>query len=400
MREELLTSQGMYQPADLELIEHLSIGLEPLTRGLKMAFFDHGSNPDLIIPVMVAGLSLSSKTTLLSQVWEEFSRNPVIQDWQRYQGNNYRYYFLDTGMVRELGNRLGIIKNRQGGLTLADYQGLSDLTEELVPIGMEYLQGPGQLGLEFVWTTAVENENGNIIGTPRGSLRLAQRLVANNNGRMIVLSTPEELKDIMGETREQARLASPQNIDKIVKSAGNIHSVQSQELVHAVYMLSSNKATRIQQAQDAALVMWITCQDQQQTFGEFEKFKVHFFGGEGLLPVLPERYQEWNDLLVRSNKKWMEQIFHKPLSKIDSTLGVVVNDPLLINENAEEEGEEAGNEEKPSLNLIPIHLYDDRLMAAGFFKALITRSEEIDSSSLRAAVKRLELEELNVYDLT
>ncbi|MBI2086106.1 hypothetical protein HYT74_02075 [Candidatus Daviesbacteria bacterium] len=390
--ETMNYSQLPFQASDLEVYDNLS-ELRSIAIGLKNDLtpdYLHPPNPDLIIPVCVAGASLGSKTTVLSQLWEEFSRDPLIQGLKEKHGVVQRYYFLDTGMVRELGAHLGIIKHEQGDLTLTDYQGLSDLTEELVPLGLQYLTGPGQLGLEFVWVTAIFNKEGEMMGTPRGSLRLAQRLAANANGRFIVLTTPEDLKDQMEDNREKARLGTPAQVKQIADAAGNIHSIQDPEQIHAYYMLSSNKATRIQQAHDVGTGIWAVLKDQQEKFSAFENFQGYYFDPI-TEAVSKKRYPDWEQLVSRHHKKWLEQIFHKPLTQIDASRGAVIDDTPLLQQEAHSK----------TLTLKPRHLYDSRLMKASLYRALIAAADESGASaSLQAAVKRLELRELKIYSLT
>lgn len=381
---------------DLEVYDHLP-QLGPITEGLIEEFISGTPNPDELKEIGEAGASLSAKTTVSLQLAVKISRDPRTRDWETANNTHLRHYFADTGMMRDIGIHMHAITNEQGGLVNTDYRTITNIGEEVVLLTHEFIRGPGLFHISFVWVTEIENDLGEEVGTTRGGLRVARRMVANRKARLIALATPEELKDIMGEVREQERLSDPRKAKEIADAAGNIHSIQIPELIHAQYMQSSNKATRIQQAHDIALGIW-TVLPEARRFETFTDFEAYYFD-PGTKAVRRERYPEWEPLVLSHHEEWLEGIFRRPISQIDPSRGAVIENSLLVEEPNEETTPE--KDSQPHI-LVPRHVYDKIFIEGNVIKALVDLSRERGApSTLVAGVKRLELDTMSSYvDIT
>ncbi len=368
------------QKGDLELWEHLPSDITgPIERGLIDDLTPENPNENILIPVIDAGVSLSGKSFLGSQRREKIRRDERVIAWQKEHRKRLKRYFMDTGMTIRVARNLGVVVSPQGKMIRQEYTGMSDIAEELAVLGLEYLPGPGTLDLEFVLVTADEND-GRLVGTLRGSMRLTERLITNCNGRLLVYSAPEGLKDETGEFREKARGATSEELAELVAEERIKHSAEDSVIMMAYYLLSSNKLTREQQNKDVAWLTWLAIKAGKiiipYKFNSFNAFYKYY---------LIDHPDQWFLVVNQQYTNWISNRFKKPYGLIDPRYGcLVLNTPLDEDEDEEPESDLTKLKKRRKR-----HLFDKEMAKADLVEALRVEAQRTRSGNLSNALRRL-----------
>ncbi len=317
-------------PTNLEVLNNIDQNLYlPFHNGLVDTLLTDTPDETASIPVTIAGLSLCHKTTFCGQEVVALKTNKDILDWQERHKTNFSFYFTEFGRILKLGRSAGRVTNPQGFITDSEYDAASDLYQEVVEVGLEYLPRPGALFLETILVTSgVDKDCETIAGTNRGSYRLACDLVRNSRGRMLIFQAPESLKDDTGNQREEFRNTGKDNIIAITKQSQIISDEEDAALLMNYYDDASNKRTRIQQDIAVAESVFKLLEKGFLThtgpqFKDLDSFKEYY---------LDHNRKEWEDLSGAYYRYTLGQVFKRPNLQIPPELGSVIFDkPLPAN---------------------------------------------------------------------